>query len=130
VRAALPLLLDHEESFMLIATTPTIAGHTITETKGEVFGLIVRSRGVAGNLVAGLRTIFGGEISEYTQLLEESRQEAIDRMVANATKLGANAIVSMRFDGGSIGADGSMSEIVAYGTAVVIAPGTTGSAGE
>lgn len=115
---------------MIIATTPTIAGHRITATKGEVFGLIVRSRGVAGNFAAGLRTIFGGEIDEYTHLLEESRQEAINRMRANAEALGANAIVSMRFDGGSIGATGSMSEIVAYGTAVVIEPGDTGASAE
>lgn len=115
---------------MLIATTPTIAGHTIIETKGEVFGLIVRSRGVAGNVVANLRTVLGGEVDEYTHLLEESRTEAIERMRANAAKLGANAIVSMRFDGGSIGANGSMSEIVAYGTAVVIAPGESGMSRE
>jgi uncharacterized protein YbjQ (UPF0145 family) len=111
---------------MIISTTPTIAGHRVVETKGEVFGLIVRSRGVAGNLMAGLRTIMGGEITEYTHLIEESRGQAVERMTANAAALGANAIVSMRFDGGSIGE--AMSEIVAYGTAVVIAPGDGGCA--
>src|SRR5215213_1190369 len=108
---------------MLIATTPFIAGWRVTETKGQVFGLVVRSRGLGGNIAAGLRSIVGGEIHEYTQLLEDTRRQAIDRMVQNATLLGANAVISMRFDSSEIGT--SMSEIVAYGTAVVIAPDAT-----
>ncbi|HEY7791438.1 MAG TPA: heavy metal-binding domain-containing protein [Vicinamibacterales bacterium] len=103
---------------MIIATAPEIAGHRVTETKGEVFGLIVRSRGLGGNVMAGLRSIVGGEITEYTQLLEEARKHAVDRMVQNATAMGANAIIAMRFDSAEIGQ--TMSEIVAYGTAVVI----------
>jgi uncharacterized protein YbjQ (UPF0145 family) len=103
---------------VLIATTPFIAGHRVTETRGQVFGLVVRSRGLAGNVAAGLRSLVGGEIHEYTQLLEDTRRQAIDRMVQNATLLGANAVVSMRFDSSEMG--GVMSEIVAYGTAVVI----------
>jgi len=103
---------------MIIATTPFIAGYRVTETRGQVFGLVVRSRGMAGNLVAGLRSIAGGEIHEYTTLLEDTRRQAIDRMVQNATLVGANAIVSMRFDSSELA--GTMSEIVAYGTAVVI----------
>lgn len=103
---------------MIIATTPDIAGYRITETKGEVFGIIVRSRSLPGNIVAGLRSLIGGEITEYTRLLEEARQHAIDRMIKNATALGANAVVVMRFDSAEIG--NVMSEIVAYGTAVVI----------
>ena len=82
---------------------------------------MVRSRGLAGNLMAGLRSLGGGEITEYTQLLEEARRHAVDRMVANATVMGANAIVMMRFDSSEIGQ--TMSEIVAYGTAVVLEPG-------
>ena len=82
--------------------------------------MVVRSRGIGGNIVAGLRSIVGGEIHEYTQLLEEARGHAIDRMVANATAKGANAIVMMRFDSSEIGQ--TMSEIVAYGTAVVVEP--------
>ena len=105
---------------MIIATTPFIAGHRVTETRGQVFGLVVRSRGMAGNLVAGLRSIAGGEIHEYTTLLEDTRRQAIDRMVQNATLVGANAIISMRFDSSELA--GTMSEIVAYGTAVVIVP--------
>jgi len=105
---------------MIISTAPFIAGHRVTETKGQVFGLVVRSRGVAGNLVAGLRSIVGGEIHEYTSLLEDTRRQAIDRMVQNATMVGGNAVISMRFDSSELA--GTMSEIVAYGTAVVIAP--------
>ena len=81
----------------------------------------MRSRGIGGNFLAALRTILGGEIKEYTSLLEEARRHAMDRMVANATAMGANAIVMMRFDSNEIGQ--SMSEIVAYGTAAVIEPG-------
>ena len=105
---------------MIIATTPYIAGHRTVETKGQAFGLVVRSRGIGGNIMAGLRSIGGGEIHEYTSLLEDTRRQAIDRMVQNAALMGANAVLSMRFD--STGIAGTMSEIVAYGTAVVIAP--------
>ena len=103
---------------MLVTTTENIVGRTVLEVKGQVFGVVVRSRGVGGNIVASLRTIFGGEIKEYSSMIEEARRHAIDRMVVNATAMGANAIVMMRFDGSEIGQ--IMSEVVAYGTAVVI----------
>ena len=103
---------------MLIATTPYIAGYRVAETKGQVFGLVVRSRGLGGNIMAGLRSIAGGEIKEYTSLLEDTRRQAIDRLVQNATLMGANAVVSMRFDSSELA--NTMSEIVAYGTAVVV----------
>jgi uncharacterized protein YbjQ (UPF0145 family) len=105
---------------MLIATTENIPGYRRAKTLGQVFGLVVRSRGIGGNILASLRSVVGGEIHEYTQLLEETRRQAIDRMVINATAMGANAVVMMRFDSSEIG--GTMSEIVAYGTAVVIEP--------
>jgi uncharacterized protein YbjQ (UPF0145 family) len=105
---------------MIIATTENIAGYRVVETKGEVFGVVVRSRGLGGNIMAGLRSLGGGEIKEYTELLEEARRHAVDRMVQNATAMGANAITMMRFDSSEIGQ--TMSEIVAYGTAVVIEP--------
>ena len=105
---------------MIIATTENIAGHRVVTTLGQVFGVVVRSRGIGGNIVAGLRSIVGGEITEYTQLLEEARRHATDRMVHNATALGANAILMMRFDSGELGQ--TMSEIVAYGTAAVVEP--------
>jgi uncharacterized protein YbjQ (UPF0145 family) len=105
---------------MIIATTGTIAGYRVTQTLGQVFGVVVRSRGLGGNIMAGLRSLGGGEIKEYTELLEEARRHAIDRMVENATTMGANAVVRMQFDSSEIGQ--TMSEIVAYGTAVVITP--------
>src|ERR671923_2499957 len=110
---------DEGES-MIAATTPYLAGHRVTETKGQVFGLVVRSRGFAGNLTAGLRSLVGGEIKEYTQLLEDTRRQAVDRLVQNATLMGANAVISMRFDSSELA--GTMSEIVAYGTAVIVEP--------
>jgi len=102
---------------MLITTAPFIAGWRVQETKGHVFGLVVRSRGIGGNVMAGLRSIGGGEIHEYTSLLEDTRRQAIDRMVQNATMMGANAVISFRFDSSEMA--NTMTEIVAYGTAVV-----------
>jgi uncharacterized protein YbjQ (UPF0145 family) len=101
-----------------IVTTPYVPGHRIDQVQGHVFGLVVRSRGLAGNIAAGLRSLAGGEIHEYTSLLEDTRRQALDRMVQNAVAMGANAVISFRFDSSEIG--GSMSEIVAYGTAVTI----------
>jgi uncharacterized protein YbjQ (UPF0145 family) len=110
---------------MIVATTPFIAGHRIVETKGQAFGLVVRSRGFSGNLIAGLRSLGGGEIHEYTELLEDTRRQALDRLVRNATLMGGNAVVSMRFDSSEMAS--YMTEIVAYGTAVVIVPDATGA---
>ncbi|HJU19821.1 MAG TPA: heavy metal-binding domain-containing protein [Stellaceae bacterium] len=105
---------------MLVVTTETIPGHRIVELRGQCFGVVVRSRGLGGNIMAGLRSIVGGEITEYTQLLEEARRHAVDRLVRNATAMGANAVLMMRFDSSEIGQ--TMSEIVAYGTAAIIEP--------
>ncbi|MDE2404157.1 MAG: heavy metal-binding domain-containing protein [Sphingomonadales bacterium] len=105
---------------MIVATTEAIAGHRTVETLGQVFGVVVRSRGLGGNIVAGLRSLRGGEIKEYSALVEDTRRHAIDRLVANATAMGADAVVMMRFDSGELGQ--TMSEVVAYGTAVRIAP--------
>jgi uncharacterized protein YbjQ (UPF0145 family) len=103
---------------MIVSTAPFIAGHRIVETKGMTFGLVVRSRGFSGNLIAGLRSLGGGEIHEYTELLEDTRRQALDRLVKNSTLMGGNAVISMRFDSSEIA--NTMSEIVAYGTAVVV----------
>jgi uncharacterized protein YbjQ (UPF0145 family) len=105
---------------MIVATTPFIAGYRVVETKGEVFGLVVRSRGFSGNLLAGLRSLGGGEIHEYTELLEQTRMQAIERLERNAAQTGGNAVISMRFDSSEMA--GTMTEIVAYGTAVVVVP--------
>jgi uncharacterized protein YbjQ (UPF0145 family) len=103
---------------MLVVTTENISGYRVREVKGQVFGLVVRSRGLGGNIMASLRSLGGGEIHEYTSMLEDARKQAIDRLVKNANAMGANAIVMMRFDSSEIGQ--YMSEVLAYGTAVVI----------
>src|ERR1700684_2541286 len=105
---------------MIVVTTENLPGHRVCDVKGQCFGVVVRSRGIGGNFIAGLRSIVGGEIKEYTALLEEARRHAIDRLIQNASLMGANAVVMMRFDSAEIGQ--TMSEIVAYGTAVVVEP--------
>jgi len=105
---------------MIVVTTPYLPGHRITDSKGMVFGLVVRSRGLGGNLMASIRSLGGRGINEYTSLLEDTRRQALDRLVQNATMTGANAVLSMRFDSSEIAS--SMSEIVAYGTAVIVVP--------
>ena len=103
---------------MIVATTENLIGYKVKEVKGQAFGLVVRSRGLGGNVMASLRSLVGGEIHEYTVMLEDARKQAIDRLVKNADAMGANAIVMMRFDSSEMGQ--TMSEIVAYGTAVVV----------
>lgn len=105
---------------MIVVTTEDVAGQRVVETKGQVFGVVVRSRGLGGNIVAGLRSLLGGEIHEYTAMVEDARRQAIDRMTENATLMGANAVTRMMFDSTEMGQ--TMTEIVAYGTAVVLAP--------
>jgi uncharacterized protein YbjQ (UPF0145 family) len=105
---------------MIIVTSENVAGHRTVRVLGQCFGVVVRSRGLGGNVMATLRSIAGGEITEYTQMREEARRHAVDRMVQNATAMGANAVLMMRFDSSEIGQ--TMSEIVAYGTAAVIEP--------
>jgi uncharacterized protein YbjQ (UPF0145 family) len=109
---------NREKPSMIVVTTENIANHRVKETLGQCFGVVVRSRGLGGNVMAGLRSLVGGEIVEYTKMLEEARRHAIDRLVANAQMMGANAIIMLRFDSSEIGQ--TMSEIVAYGTAVIL----------
>src|SRR5918912_2872662 len=101
---------------MLIATTNELPGHEIVEVYGEVFGLTVRSRNVASQLGAGLKSIIGGELKGMTKALVDSRQQVIDRMVEEAEAKGADAVVAMRFDTSEMGTN--WTEICAYGTAV------------
>ena len=108
---------------IVIVSTPYVPGYKVVSTIGFTWGLIVRSRGIGGNIVAGLRTIMGGEIHEYTQLLTESRSHALDRMKDHAREMGANAVISVAFDSSEIGQ--SMTEVLAYGTAVRIEPETS-----
>jgi len=103
---------------VIIVSTPYVPGHRIAKTIGVTWGLIVRSRGLGRNITAGLRSIVGGEIHEYTELLNQSREQALDRLREHAQAIGANAVVSMQFDSSEIG--GVMTELLAYGTAVVV----------
>ncbi|MBU1175459.1 MAG: YbjQ family protein [Alphaproteobacteria bacterium] len=104
---------------MLIATSEKIEGREIAETLGLVRGNTIRARHVGTDIIAGLRNLVGGEVTEYTKLLGEAREQALDRMVAEAERLGADAIVGMRF-ATSMVAQGA-AEILAYGTAVKLA---------
>jgi uncharacterized protein YbjQ (UPF0145 family) len=92
----------------------------VRENLGIAFGLVVRSMGFSKTFTAGFKALRQGEVSEYTELLEDARRHAIDRMVANARLLGANAILAMRFDSSEMGQQ--LTEVVAYGTAVVVEP--------
>ena len=112
---------------MIVVTTNDIPGYRITAVIGEVMGMTVRSANLGANLTAGFRSLGGGEVPEYTQLVFESRQQVLARMVDDAGRRGANAIVGMRFDSESIAQ--SFSEICAYGTAVVAEPIPEGEPG-
>ena len=101
-----------------ITTTFDFPGWEIEAWIGPCFGLIVRSMGFGNSFVAGFRGLAKTEMKEYTHLLEDSRREAIDRLVGHAMSMGANGIVGMRFDSSQIG--GQFTEIVAYGTAVLL----------
>jgi uncharacterized protein YbjQ (UPF0145 family) len=103
---------------MIVTTTENIPDTRVVKTIGQVFGLTVRSRSLGGNIAAALKSLAGGEIRSYVKLNEDSRRQALDRMVQNAAAMGANAVTMMRFDSTEMGR--SMSEIVAYGTARVI----------
>ena len=105
---------------MIVTTTNDIAGYRITRHLGVVRGITVRSRSVIGNIGAGIQAIFGGNISIYTNLAEKAREEAFNLMVEHAASAGANAIVAMRYDANEI--TSGVTEVLAYGTAVVIEP--------
>jgi uncharacterized protein YbjQ (UPF0145 family) len=101
---------------MLISTMNDLPGYEIDEVFGEVFGLTVRSRNLGSQIGAGLKSIIGGELGGMTKMLAQGRQEAIERLVAEAEAKGANAIIAMRFDTSELGS--TWTEICAYGTAV------------
>jgi uncharacterized protein YbjQ (UPF0145 family) len=105
---------------MIIATTNDLPGYQVTEVLGEVFGLTVRSRNAFSQVGSGIKSIFGGELKGMTTALTDSRNQVIERMVAEAEAKGANAILAMRFDTSEIGP--SWTEICAYGTAVKVTP--------
>lgn len=105
---------------MLLSNIETIPGYTITAYFGLVQGSTIRSKHFGRDLMAGLKNIVGGELKGYTELLQESRQQATERMVAQAAEMGANAIVNVRFGTASI--TQGAAEILAYGTAVRVEP--------
>jgi uncharacterized protein YbjQ (UPF0145 family) len=100
----------------IIVSSNYVPGYEIIRTHGFVYGLTVRSRGVGGQIGAGIRSMFGGEIKEYVQMMAHSRDEAIERVIEHARDMGANAIISARFDSNDI--SDIMQEILVYGTAV------------
>lgn len=103
-----------------LSTTFEVPGTQVVRYCGSCFGVVVRSMGFAKGVAATFRSLAGGEVGQYTALLEDSRRHALDRMVRNAAVLGANAVIGFRFDSSEIGQ--SLTEIVAYGTAVVVEP--------
>ncbi|MGD0716873.1 MAG: heavy metal-binding domain-containing protein [Halobacteriota archaeon] len=109
-----PIALDG----VLVVSSNWIPGYTIIETRGFIYGLTVRSRGLGRNIAAGLRSIAGGEIREYVEMMQHARDEALYRLVEHAKAVGANAIISAYFDSSEI--SDYMQEILAYGTGVVI----------
>ena len=105
---------------LMLLTTNHAPGHKVDKVLGLVYGITVRSRGIGGNIMAGLRSIAGGEIHEYTEMAQQARQQALDRLAEHAKSLGANAVISVMFDSTEIGT--TMDEIIAFGTAVVLSP--------
>ena len=105
-------------SSMPVTTALDFPHWEIQRFVGPVFGLIVRSMGFAKGIGAGFKSLAGGEVHQYTELLEDSRRHALDRMIENARLTGANAVIAMRFDSSEIGQ--SLTEIVAYGTGVIV----------
>lgn len=101
---------------MIISNALTIPGKEITESLGIARGSTVRARNIGRDIFAGLKTIVGGEIKEYTRLLADAREEALNRMIKDAEKLGADAVINMRFTTSTVMAGSA--EILAYGTAV------------
>ncbi len=117
-----PLEIFAPPKDLIVVTTPFVSGHHVTRVIGATFGLIVRSRGLGQNIAAYFRSWAGGEIRLYTQLLEQVRHQAIERLRDHARSLGANAVVSVGFDASEM--SGYMTEVLAYGTAVVVEPDT------
>ncbi len=103
---------------MIVATTNDLPGYRIDEVYGEVWGLTVRSRNAFSQMGAGLKSMFGGELKGMTKALYDSRNEVMGRMVEEAERRGANAVIAMRFDTSEMG--DMWTEICAYGTAVTV----------
>jgi len=107
-----------EVSEFIISSANDVPGYKIIETKGFAYGLTVRSRGVGGQIGAGVRSLFGGEINEFVSMMEDTRDEALSRLIEHSKNMGANALIAVRYDSTSISE--VMQEVLAYGTAVVV----------
>lgn len=105
---------------MILSTTFSVPGHAVTSNHGLVRGNTIRARHLGRDIVAGFRNVVGGEITDYTKMLAEAREQAIDRMIEEARAVGANAVIGVRFTTSSVMQ--SASEILAYGTAVTVEP--------
>lgn len=109
---------------MIVTNTETIPGYEITELKGMVQGNTVRAKNIGRDIMAGLKNVVGGELKGYTELLTESRRQAMERMLAQAEELGANAVVNVRFTTSAV--TQGAAELYAYGTAVMVEPSRVG----
>jgi uncharacterized protein YbjQ (UPF0145 family) len=106
---------------MHVTTTFSLDGYRITEYKGLVRGIVVRAPTIGQGILGGLKSIIGGQIGAYAEMCEQTRQQAFDRLLEHATKLGANAVVGLRYESSEVGSrQGSATEVLCYGTAVVV----------
>ena len=105
-----------------VTTTFTIEGYRIKEYKGIVRGIIVRAPTIAQGILGGLKSIIGGRIGAYTQMCEQAREQAYDLMIQHARELGANAVIGLQYDASEVASRASATEVLCYGTAVVIEP--------
>jgi len=112
-----------------VTTTFTIAGHTIREYRGIVRGIIVRAPTISQGILGGLKSIVGGRIGAYTEMCEQARQQAYELMIDHARAIGANAIVGFHYDASDVGGSTKATEVLCYGTAVVVEPVHAESAG-
>jgi len=106
----------------MVTTTFELQGHQVVKNLGVVRGIVVRSRSVVGTIGASLQTLVGGDISLFTQLCEDTRNDAFERMLVHAAEVGANAVIGARYDATEI--MNGVTEVLAYGTAVVVEPKT------
>jgi uncharacterized protein YbjQ (UPF0145 family) len=116
------LFIQFKNHFMLVTTSTNLEGYKVVQQMGIVRGIIVRSRSIFGNIAGGLQTLLGGNITIYTDLCEKTRKDAYDLMIQHARQIGANAVINMRYDANEVMS--SVTEVLAYGTAVIVEKGT------
>lgn len=107
---------------MFVTTTFTVEGYKIVEYKGLVRGLTVRAPTISQGILGGLNSLIGGHIAAYTEMCEQARQQAFDSLVQHAEHVGANAVIGMRYDASDVGGSTRATEVLCYGTAVVVRP--------